>query len=514
MVLTAAGDYRELLARIQVTIRPRTYVEIGVHTGGTFRLMCPGTRGVGIDPRPQIRHAINRGARIFAETSDEFFARHDLTAELGGPVDLAFIDGLHVFEYALRDLANLERHAGPDATILVHDCYPIDAASAERERRTARWSGDVWRLIVALRRFRPDLSVTTVAAAPTGLGIIRGLDPSNTVLLDRYDEIVAELLALPYSDIEARREEELAAIPNDWSRIRPLLPAEPFLTEDEAAAGRRWVTPAILYHRARRATARSSVGPTIRRARRRLRRRVAGVIGGRGGRGGASDGGGGYYADPQRYWDERHRRHAGSLEGVGCIGAGADTNADAYAAKWEHVGALLERFPPERFPELLDAGCGNGFFTARALAAGYRVTGVDFAPAAVRQAQAAAPGAELHVGALDRFEVGRRFGVVMCIDVLFHVTDDATWAAAVANLARLVDDGGVLVVQEHFDDPSGAPAGVEHVRRRTLDDYRAVLTGWEVVAHDHYLVRGTQRSKDLVAFRRRQAAPGASADGG
>ncbi len=502
MVLTAAGDYRELLARIQVTIRPRTYVEIGVHTGGTFRLMCPGTRGVGIDPRPQIRHAINTTARIFAETSDEFFATHDLTAVLGGPVDLAFIDGLHVFEQALRDLVNLERHAGPDATILVHDCYPIDAASAERERRTARWSGDVWRLIVALRRFRPDLSVTTVAAAPTGLGVVRGLDPSNTVLADRYDEIVAELLALPYSEIEGRREDELAVIPNDWSLIRPLLPARPFLTEEEAAAGRRRVTPAILYHRARRATARSAAGPTIRRARRGLRR-LAGVAGGRGHGGpGAAAGGEGYYADPQRYWEERHRRHAGSLEGVGCVGAGTDANIDAYAAKWEHVGALLERFPPDRFPELLDAGCGNGFFTARALAAGYRVTGVDFAPAAVDQARAAAPGAELHVGRLDRFDVGRRFGIVMCIDVLFHVTDDDTWAAAVGNLARLVDDGGVLVIQEHFEDPAGTPSGVEHVRRRTLDDYRARLDGWEVAVHDHYVVRGTQRSKDLVAFRR------------
>ena len=496
MVLTAAGDYRELLARIQVTLRPRTYVEIGVHTGGTFRLMCPGTRGVGVDPRPQIRHAINASAQIFAETSDEFFARHDLTAVLGGPVDLAFVDGLHLFEVALRDVANLERYAGDDATILVHDCYPIDAPSAQRERRTARWSGDVWRLIVALRRFRPDLSVTTVAAAPTGLGIIRGLDPANTVLRDRYDEIVAEMLSLDYEQIEGCREEELAAIPNDWNLIRPLLPAEPFLSETEAAAGRRRVTPGILYHRARRAAARSSVGPAVTRVRRRLARRLAGVRPGAG----RTEG---YYTDPQRYWDERHRRHAGSLEGVGCIGAGADANVVSYDAKWAHVGAMLERFPPDAFPELLDAGCGNGFFTARALRAGYRVTGVDFAPAAVKQAAEAAPGAQFVVSSLDRFDPGRRFPIVMCIDVLFHVTDDDRWAASVDNLARLVADDGVLVIQEHFEDTPAS--GVEHVRRRTLAQYRDQLAGWELVAHDHYTVTGTQRHKDLVVFRRASA---------
>jgi hypothetical protein len=60
----------------------------------------PGTLCVGIDPQPQVdREPV--GTTISALTSDEFFLTCDLRAALGGrPVDLAFIDGLHSFEFA------------------------------------------------------------------------------------------------------------------------------------------------------------------------------------------------------------------------------------------------------------------------------------------------------------------------------------------------------------------------------------------------------------------------------
>ncbi|HEX5477339.1 MAG TPA: class I SAM-dependent methyltransferase [Burkholderiales bacterium] len=219
-------DYMELLQRVQATLRPRTYIEIGVETGASIRLAGPGTRAIGVDPAPQVEDELPPNITIVSTTSDEFFASYDLDGWLGGlPIELAFIDGMHHFEYALRDLINLERRCTAESTILVHDGYPLNRATAERERRTNFWSGDIWRLIVALRKFRPDLKVNTIATPPTGLAVVRGLNPSSRVLSERYETIVSEMLALDYAAIEHAKPAMLNRFPNEWERIAALLSA-------------------------------------------------------------------------------------------------------------------------------------------------------------------------------------------------------------------------------------------------------------------------------------------------
>jgi hypothetical protein len=146
---------------------------------------------------------------------------------------------MHRFEFALRDFANLERNASTDSTILVHDCNPPTIATTARDQTPGIWAGDVWKLIVCLRAERPDLDVSVVDVAPTGLGIIRNLDPSSTTLLDRFDEIVATYLACEFSLIEQDRTAQLGLVPDDWDQIRPLLPANPHRTEADRVVDRR-----------------------------------------------------------------------------------------------------------------------------------------------------------------------------------------------------------------------------------------------------------------------------------
>ena len=90
---------------------------------------------------------------------------------------MAFIDGMHHFEYALRDFINIEPLCRTGSVVFIHDCYPIDARSAERDQVTAFWSGDIWRLLVLLKKYRPDLAIHTLGTPPTGLGLITRLDP-------------------------------------------------------------------------------------------------------------------------------------------------------------------------------------------------------------------------------------------------------------------------------------------------------------------------------------------------
>jgi hypothetical protein len=220
------ADYFDVLARVHEHVRPATYVEIGVARGRSLRLVGAHTLALGVDPQPSVEGAIGPRQRLFAETSDEFFSRHDVIAELGGQrVRMAFIDGMHHFEFALRDFVNLEPLCAPDSLIFVHDCYPIDARSAAREQTTAFWSGDIWRLIVLLKRHRPDLSIHTIATAPTGLGLITHLNPASSDLRRNLPALIVEGMASELGSIEADKATALNLFPNDWPKLRAFLDA-------------------------------------------------------------------------------------------------------------------------------------------------------------------------------------------------------------------------------------------------------------------------------------------------
>ena len=216
--------YFKVLARVHAQVRPATYLEVGVSRGDSLKLVGPQTLALGIDPQPRVGFALGPNQKVYAQTSDEFFARTDVAALLGDqPLKMAFIDGMHHFEYALRDFVNIEPLCRPDSLIFIHDCYPIDARSAAREQTTGFWSGDIWRVIVLLKKYRPDLSIHTIGTPPTGLGLITRLDPASTVLRSRLPELIAEGLALPFADIAQRRAEALNLVRYDWPHVRQLL---------------------------------------------------------------------------------------------------------------------------------------------------------------------------------------------------------------------------------------------------------------------------------------------------
>lgn len=216
--------YTKVLAYIHQQLCPKTYVEIGVFKGDSLGVVRPETISLGVDPDPDMSAPPAPNRRIYTMTSDAFFANHDVRTELGGrAVELAFIDGMHQFEYALRDFMNLEPCCARDGTILVHDVYPLDEITARRERLTEFWSGDIWRLVLALKKYRPDLDVRVIATAPTGLGMIRNLNPDSGVIRASYDRIVREFLGVDFSILEGRQAEMLNLFPNDPERVRSLL---------------------------------------------------------------------------------------------------------------------------------------------------------------------------------------------------------------------------------------------------------------------------------------------------
>lgn len=183
--------YYDFLRQVHARLAPRAYLEVGVRNGGS--LAISRCRSVGIDPFFSITYELDTDVALFRTTSDEYFARPEPLAATGGtPFDLAFIDGLHLFEFAFRDFVNAERHSSPRGVVLFDDVLPRSVDEAARVRHTNAWTGDVYPMLEVLARYRPDLVVVPVQTAPTGLLLVTGLDPGSTVLRDHYDEIMAE----------------------------------------------------------------------------------------------------------------------------------------------------------------------------------------------------------------------------------------------------------------------------------------------------------------------------------
>src|SRR6476469_995817 len=108
--------YLDFFTRMHELLAPRTYLEIGVAHGKSIRLARG--RAVGIDPGYSITFPIDNDLALIRTTSDEYFSREDPLAPTGGrPFDMAFIDGLHLFKFALRDFINTERHCTTQSVI-------------------------------------------------------------------------------------------------------------------------------------------------------------------------------------------------------------------------------------------------------------------------------------------------------------------------------------------------------------------------------------------------------------
>lgn len=202
--------YNFFLAQLSEKRRTKRYLEVGVSKGNVLKDV-PSTISVGVDPFFEIEHNVTLGKKIVTliqATSDEFFASEEMKATLGGSPEMTFLDGLHTFEFLLRDFMHTERFGTDTSLIAMHDCLPLDAVMATRHtgewaektkgsKFEGWWTGDVWKVIPILKEYRPDLKLLFLNCHPTGLVLVTNLDPSSDVLQRNYMQIVDK-----YSKVE------------------------------------------------------------------------------------------------------------------------------------------------------------------------------------------------------------------------------------------------------------------------------------------------------------------------
>lgn len=102
---------------------------------------------------------------------------------------------------------------------------------------------------------------------------------------------------------------------------------------------------------------------------------------------------------------------------------------------------LHRRQPPKGFGPILDVGCGDGLFFDRLAELG-EPEGVE--PEGALVTPHGPWAGKIHVRPFDRsFQPQRRFGLILMLDVLEHLEDDAE---ALTHAASLLSPGGWLVV--------------------------------------------------------------------
>jgi SAM-dependent methyltransferase len=176
----------------------KRYLEIGVEQGiNLFQIEAESK--FAIDPEFKIPGgaADFDGHRFFEVTSDEFFANPPIDIVKHG-IDIALVDGLHTYEQALRDVENCLKHLNPGGLVVMHDCLPASAAEAAPTLAAARampefneaWTGDVYKTVIHLRTFRPDLSVA-VLDCDHGVGLVQKGDAESmlSIELEHIQEI-------------------------------------------------------------------------------------------------------------------------------------------------------------------------------------------------------------------------------------------------------------------------------------------------------------------------------------
>lgn len=194
-------SYYEFLLKVHRLKQPKLYFEIGIDRG--ISLSFSKCRSIGVDPAFAITQVIPNNTRLFKEKSDTFFEREKRLSHLfKDPIDLAFIDGMHLAEYVVRDFYNTEKFCAKNSIILLDDVLPEQLEMTERARWRSTWTGDVYKIIPVLRKYRPDLEIgvfeSFVGPYRKGLAVVKNLDPANTILKEHYEEIRTEILGQTY----------------------------------------------------------------------------------------------------------------------------------------------------------------------------------------------------------------------------------------------------------------------------------------------------------------------------
>jgi SAM-dependent methyltransferase len=177
--------------------------------------------------------------------------------------------------------------------------------------------------------------------------------------------------------------------------------------------------------------------------------------------------------NPKRYWEERLTKSF-NLRGVGHIGFTRSYNAWLYRRKQRCLRKCFRDAPIQGI-DVLDVGCGTGFFVQWYLQHGANVVGIDITEVSVNELRQKCRGEFFTQDiASPDYKPYRRFDVVNMWDVMYHIVEPSSFHQALDNISKSVKQGGRFI----FTDWFGASDDIriaDHVQARCLGTYQRAL---------------------------------------
>ncbi len=177
--------------------------------------------------------------------------------------------------------------------------------------------------------------------------------------------------------------------------------------------------------------------------------------------------------EPKRFWERRLSQHF-DLKGVGHIAFSTTYNGWLYRRKRRCIEEFFKNVDLKG-KQVLDIGCGTGFFVEWYLRRGAKVTGVDITALAIERLSAKLD-ANFQVADITdpAFPVRGPFDIVNMWDVIYHIVDQNGFDRALVNIKDCLNPDGLFL----FTDWLGLPedqAIAAHVQARCLATYQRVL---------------------------------------
>lgn len=191
------------------------------------------------------------------------------------------------------------------------------------------------------------------------------------------------------------------------------------------------------------------------------------------------------------------------LQSRSVSGDAYDATYEGRAAAGENVHGeadFVERFKPA---SALDAGCGTGRVGRELARRGVDVVGVDIDPGMLDTARAKAPSVDWRLADLATVDLERTFDAIVMAGNVMIFLSPGTEAAVIANMARHLTPGGVLI------------AGFQLMPGRlALNEYDAATSGAGLTLVERWSTwdceRWAETSNYAVSAHRRSAHAEAS----